>query len=90
MSDDTQTQEARYLKIVFNDGSESTFAYTALGADPATFASRIEQLLESQHLILELEDKVCLFPFTSIRSVEISPKPEVKWRNSLNVLHEFD
>ena len=90
MSGEQESQEARYLKIVFNDGTESMFAYTALGVDPAIFASRIEQLLESKHLILELDDKVCLFPFTSIRSIEISPKPEVKLPNSLNVLYEFD
>ena len=84
------SQETRYLRIVFNDGSERRFAYTALGADPATFSGRIERFLESKHLILEFPDKVCLFPFTSIRSIEIAPNPEVKLPNSLNVLYEFD
>ena len=85
-----ESQEARYLRIVFNDGSERRFAYAPLDADPATFSGRIERFLESKHLILEFDDKVCVFPFTSIKSIEIAPNPEVKLPNSLNVLYEFD
>jgi hypothetical protein len=85
-----ESKEARYLRIVFNDGSERRFAYTAMDADRATSSGRIERFLESKHLILDFEDKVCLFPFTSIKSIEIAPNPEVKLPNSLNVLYEFD
>jgi len=90
MENEIQSEEARVVRITFKDGKVRTFAYDPVKVDPSTFATAVGKVLESKNLILELDDRVLIIPFSSILYYEIAPKPESKIPNALNVLYEFE
>lgn len=84
--------EGRYLKIKFVNGEEKTFAFEPLvnTTDPATVATRVQQMLDSGRLMLKAADKLMIIPMTNVISLEISPCPTAALAHAINVLHEFE
>jgi hypothetical protein len=64
------------LLIRFMDGAEERFEYPRLPQDDVSLAARIEEALDAKHLLIEVEGKLIVYPFHSIKAVEISPAPE--------------
>jgi hypothetical protein len=64
------------LVIRFNDGSEERLEYPRPTQDASSFVQRLEDMLNSQHLLLEVEGKLVVYPFRSIKAIEVSPIPE--------------
>jgi hypothetical protein len=90
MENEMQSEEARVVRITFNDGKVRTFAYDPVKVDPANFATAVGKVLESKNLILELDDRVLIIPFSSILYYEIAPKPDTKVPGAIKVLYEFE
>ena len=66
------------LTIYFVDGSEQKFEYTRVGAQDEykySIAGIIQEALSQNQLLLELEDRVLIIPFQSIKTIELSPPP---------------
>ena len=64
------------LVIRFMDGAEERFEYPRLPQDDVNLVARIEEALDAKHLLIEVEGKLIIYPFQSIKAIEISPSPE--------------
>jgi hypothetical protein len=60
------------LSVYFANGKVQWFEFTR-AEDTANIGSRIQDILKSNQLILDLEDKTLIIPFSSIQHIEISP-----------------
>ncbi len=60
-----QTEQSRRLNMIVWEMSTS---YNIVGL--------MKEALDSNHLLLEMQDKVLIIPFQSIKSIEFSPPPE--------------
>ncbi|HSP06415.1 MAG TPA: hypothetical protein VLR94_04520 [Acidobacteriota bacterium] len=63
------------LVIRYSDGSQDRFAL-ARDEDDSSAVLRVEELLTSNLLFLELQDRVMIIPVNNIKSVEVTPKPK--------------
>ena len=63
------------LVIRFVDGTEERFEYARLPQDDASLVARIEEALDAKHLLVEVEGKLIVYPFHSIKAIEVSPAP---------------
>lgn len=72
----TETAETRRARLIvrYVDGNENVFTFDQPVKEGAMMA-RVQEALESQHLVIELEDRVRIIPVHQIKSVEIQPKP---------------
>jgi hypothetical protein len=64
------------LLIRFMDGAEERFEYARHPQDDVNLVARIEEALDARHLIIEVEGKLIVYPFHSIKAIEVSPVPE--------------
>jgi hypothetical protein len=64
------------LVIRFVDGTEEKFEYARHPQDDANLAARIQEVLNANHLLVEFEGKMVIYPFHGIKSIEVSPVPE--------------
>ena len=64
------------LAIRFNDGTEERFEYARAQQDDVNLAARIEEALKANHLLVEMEGKLIVYPFHSIKAIEVFPVPE--------------
>ena len=62
------------LTIRYVNGTEQKFEYTR-EENALNIASRIQDALSSNQVLLELEDRVLIIPFQNIQSMEVSPLP---------------
>ena len=66
-----------FMAIRYTDGTEQTFEYDRLGDEyKHNIVGLIKEALNSNHLLLEMQDKVLIIPFQSVKSIEFSPPPE--------------
>ena len=63
------------LTITFNDGTSKKYSFPRVDADPNMIGTKINELLSSNHVILELDDGIVIIPVSSIKCMEVSPKP---------------
>jgi hypothetical protein len=86
----SDVKDARSVKIYFNNGDVRNYAYETLGGDLSTLGTRMNEILSASQIVLVHDDKLEIIPFVSIRSIEISPAPEMKLPHAIKVLHQFD
>jgi hypothetical protein len=60
------------LSVYFTNGKVQWFEFTR-AEDTANVGSRIQEIMKSNQLILDLEDKTLIIPFASIQYIEIAP-----------------
>jgi hypothetical protein len=75
------------LVIRFVDGTEERLEYAGLPQDDVNLVTRIEEALKAQHLLVELEGKLVVYPFNSVKAIEVSPVPEKLPRGVLKKAH---
>ncbi len=62
------------LKIYYIDGSKMEFEYVR--EDEVTnIATRIEKAIESNEVLIELEDRLLVVPLNNLKYIEIVPAP---------------
>ena len=81
MSDEWAGMIIRYV-----DGNENRIAFRR-PEDASNVTARIEEILQSGVLILELEDRMMVVPFHHIKSLEVSPKPDKLPHYALRDVH---
>ena len=62
------------LTIRYMNGTKQKFEYTRT-EDALNVASRIQDVLKGNQLLLELEDRFLIIPLNNIQSIEVSPPP---------------
>ena len=70
----------RSLKIRFMDGTEESFDFSPIeGQEKYKFSlgGIMKELLNANHLILEMAESVMIIPFQNIKSIEVTPRPEM-------------
>ena len=91
---DTTITETRYMKVIFNNGTERNFAFKPIsqGLSHDEVLRRIERLMKQPMLQLHLSDRFLLFPWQNIQCIEVAPTAEGDpvYLESIEVLHEFD
>jgi hypothetical protein len=65
----------RILTIRYVNGTEEKFEYAPHEENALNIASRIQDALSANQVLLELEDRVLIIPFQNILSMEVSPLP---------------
>lgn len=68
--------DKRRMTIYYTSGDKQVFEFPKQTDQKALIAGAIKELMDSKALMIELEDRTLVIPFSSIRSVEISPSPE--------------
>lgn len=61
------------LTISFTDGTTETFALTAPQGEETQMVSRLKHIMESNCLMLEVDDKLIMLPMQNIRAIEVTP-----------------
>jgi hypothetical protein len=69
-------QKMGILVIRFIDGTEERLEYARLPQEETNLAARIEEALNANHLVVEVEGKMVVYPFQSIKAIEVFPAPE--------------
>jgi hypothetical protein len=62
----------RTLTLHFIDGSKLTFEFPRQGANAAARKLKLEEFLASQHLVIEAEGSLLVFPVANIKYVAIT------------------
>jgi hypothetical protein len=65
---------AGFLKLTFADGSKQCFEYVR-AEDVSSIASRIQESLKANQVLIEMEDKLLIVPISSLKTIEVSPPP---------------
>ncbi len=60
------------LSVYYTNGKVQWFEFTR-AEDTTNIGSRIQEIMKSKQLLLDLEDKTLIIPFASIQHIEISP-----------------
>jgi hypothetical protein len=89
MSED-KVVDARSLEITFINGDVRRFAIESLTEDANVASASIRQITENGYLMMETDDRLVTIPLANVLSVEIVPKPEGKFPNSVRILYEFE
>ena len=63
------------MTIKFVNGSEENYEFPRQIVDEAIIAKKIQEALESNHLVIDLKSKVQVIPIHNIISIEITPPP---------------
>ena len=69
-------EAARTLIIRYMDGTEQLYIFPPQESDPFTAGERIQEMLSARHLMLEVEGKLVIIPFQSVKTIEVSPPPD--------------
>jgi hypothetical protein len=64
------------MVIRFVDGTEEMLEYARFPQDDANLAARIQEALNAQHLVVEVDGKMIVYPFHNIKAIEVFPVPE--------------
>ena len=62
----------RFITIQFNDGSKVRYSFEAMTDNKAAQQIKIEDFLKGQHLVVQTEGRLTVYPVASIRALEIS------------------
>lgn len=71
MNQDTKS----FLTIRYTNGTEQKFEFM-VQEKSLSMATRIQDALSANHLVLELEDRVLIVPFQNIQYIEVMPLPD--------------
>jgi len=63
------------MTVKFINGSEENYEFPRQIVDEAILAKKIQEALESQHLVIDLKSKVQIIPIHNILSIEVTPPP---------------
>ena len=69
----SEGRKVRFI-IRYVDGTKHKFEYIQ-EEDRLDTASRIQQALSANQVLLDLGDRILIVPFQNIKSIEISPPP---------------
>ena len=61
-------------KICYTDGSEIHIEYER-SEEVGSIASRIEKAIESNEVLIELEDRLLIIPLNNLKYIEVAPSP---------------
>jgi hypothetical protein len=64
------------LVIRFVDGTEERLEYVRGPQDDVNLVARIQEVLNAQHLVVEVDGKLVVYPFHNIKAIEVFPAPE--------------
>jgi hypothetical protein len=81
------TEKTGTMVIRFVDGTEERLEYAGLPQDDVNMATRIEEALKAEHLLVEFEGKLVVYPFNCVKAIEVSPAPEKLPRGVLKNAH---
>lgn len=81
--------DVRYLVIHFNDGSNKRLMFERAD-EAATALTRMQKTLDQGELVLEFQDKLMVVPLSSVKYLEVAPKPDVKIPNAVQVIDEME
>jgi hypothetical protein len=73
--------------IRFVDGTEEVLEIARDPQDDANLATRIEETLTAQHLIVEVDGTMVVYPFYNIKAIEVLPVPEKLPRIAMKRTH---
>jgi len=65
----------RRMTIHFVDGTRLSLMFPQQTSDSSSIASRIQDALKGQYLMVEVDGSLMLFPFTNIKYVQTHPAP---------------
>lgn len=66
----------RNLTIFFTDGNQLTFKLPAQSTETHSIAKRVDDFLNRGYLMIEAEESVMVFPFSSIKYFQFWPVPD--------------
>jgi hypothetical protein len=75
------------MVIRFVDGTEEVLEHDRLPQDDANLAGRIQEALNAQHLIVEVDNKMVVYPFHNIKAIEVFPVPDKLPRLAIKKAH---
>lgn len=64
-----------FLTIRYTNGTEEKFEFV-VQEKSSSMATRIQDALSANQLVLELEDRVLIVPFQNIQYMEVMPLPD--------------
>ena len=67
--------ETVILTIHFNDGTKQTFSFPRVAKDTMSLATKIDKFFEAKSVVLELDNELIVIPTSSIKYMQVSPKP---------------
>ena len=71
------TEIQRTLTIHYTNGSQQVFSFPPQSKDDtSSLASRFQRILDSNHMSLDLGDRLLIVSQANVQSIEISPPPE--------------
>jgi hypothetical protein len=69
-------QDTGTMVIRFVDGTEEVLEFARPPQDDVNLVAHIQEGLNAQHLIVEADGKLLVYPFHNIKAIEVSPLPE--------------
>ena len=63
------------MTVTFINGSQENYEFPRQIVDESIIVKKIQEALESNHLIIDLTSKVQVIPMHNILSIEITPPP---------------
>ncbi len=69
-------KEKRWMTIHFNDSSEMKFIFPKQTDDTTNIVADMNKILDSNHLLVEVEGIFYSFPFANIKYLRVSPSPQ--------------
>ncbi len=67
--------QKRRMTIHFIDGSKCAFSFPQQAADEHGMARKIGELLEHEHVMVEADGTLMVFPLSSIKYIQAYPAP---------------
>lgn len=67
--------QTRALTIHFIDGTKLSFSFPQQAADEYAILHKVEELQKHQHLVVEADGSVMIFPLSSIKYIQVQPAP---------------
>lgn len=64
------------LVIRFVDGTEERLEYPLPPQDDVNLVARLREALDAQHLVVEVDGILVVYPFHNIKAIEVFPVPE--------------
>ncbi len=63
------------MTVKFINGTEENYEFPRQIVDESIITQKIQEALESKHLIIDLKSKVQIIPMHNILSIEVTPTP---------------
>ena len=63
------------MTVKYTNGQEENYEFNRQVTDEFQIGKKLQEALESQSLMIELENKIQVIPFNNVMSAEVSPPP---------------